>query len=235
MRHTIKPGLFPWLSIFTGTIGFALQCWLFSSKASNGLLPAHHIANTLTFLLFALTLTECILLLRSSKPNTHYETQFPRSVLAGIGSFVGALALVCSAFTQEYVAAARFVLPLLGVIAAGALLFRGYCRIAGLRPHFLFSCAVIVYLILWLVTRCREWCIQPQLQYQVFQVFFAAFLLLTAYYRVELELDVGNCRRYTFFSQATLFCACVCIPSGNSLFYLLAAIWVAADCCTLRR
>ena len=235
MRQITKPGPFPWLSIFTGIIGFALQSWLFSSRESSGLLPVNHIANTLTFLLFSLTLAGCFLLLRKSKPHTRYETQFPRSVLAGIGSFVGALALVYSAFTQERVDTARIVLPLLGIIAACALLFRGYCRIAGLRPHFLFSCAVIAYLILWLVVRCREWCIQPQLQYQVFQIFFAAFLLLTAYYRVESELDVGSCRRYIFFSQATLFCCCVCIPCENSLFYLLTAIWVAADCCTLRR
>jgi hypothetical protein len=234
MHHTAKPGPFPWLSIFAGIIGFSLQSWLFSSADTNGLLPASHIAQILSFLLFAITLASCFLLLKKSQQHTHYEAQFPRSVIAGIGSFVGALALGYSALSQGSFGALRLILPVFGIVSACALLFRGYCRIVGLRPHFLISCVVIAYLVLWSVLCCRNWCSQPQLQHYVFQAFATVFLLLASYYRAELELGTDNCRRYTFFCQVALFCCCLCIPGENSLFYLLAAIWMAADSCTLR-
>ena len=235
MRNTSNPGFFPWLTIFTGIVGFALQFWLLSSTDVKGLLPQNHIAGILSFLLLALTLAAVFLLIRKAEYPTHYEKLFPKSALAAAGSVAGALAMGYSAFTQTGIGVFHFLLPVLGALSACALLVQAYCRLKGMRPHNLFSCTVAFYLIFQTLTYCRQWGIEPQTPLFFFQLLASLFLLLTCYYRAELDANTRYPRQYTFFSQAALFCCCLCIPGENSIFYLLAAIWIAADGICFRR
>ena len=43
-------------------------------------------------------------------------------------------------------------------------------------------------------------------------------------------LVCGNGGSCCFFNQAALFCCLLSIPTGDGLFYLAAAIWMAGDC-----
>ena len=140
-----------------------------------------------------------------------------------------------SAFTQTGIGIFRFLLPVLGALSACALLVQAYCRLKGMRPHNLFACTVAFYLIFQTLTYCRQWGIEPQTPLFFFQLLASLFLLLTCYYRAELDANTRYPRQYTFFSQAALFCCCLCIPGENSIFYLLAAIWIAADGICFRR
>ena len=233
MRNTSNPGVFPWLTVFTGTVGLALQFWLLSSKDSKGLLPQNHIAGILSFLLFALTLAAIFLLIRKTEYATHYEKLFPRSALSAAGTVAGALAIGFSTFKQTGIGLFRLLPPVLGVLSTCALLVLAYCRLKGLRPHNLFFCTVSFYLIFHTLTCCRQWGAESQFQLFFFQLLASLFLLLTCYYRAELAAYAKYPRQYTFFSQSALFCCCLCIPGENGIFYLLAAIWMAADgiCC----
>lgn len=229
MRHTSHSGIFPWLTVFSGILGFALQFWLLSSRDAKGLLPHNHIAGILSFLLLAFTLAAIFLLLRKSRFSPHYERCFPRSVFAAAGSAAGALAMGYSVFTQPSMGLFRILMPVLGIISVCALLVLAYCQLKGLRPHYLFSCAVTFYFVIRNLLYCRHWGTEPQMVLYFFPLMASIFLLLTCYFRAELDAKAGNFRRYAFFNQAALFCCCLCVPGENGIFYLLCALWMAAS------
>ena len=229
MRNTSNPKYFPWITVFSGIIGAAMQFWLLSSKDAAGLLPRNHIAAVLSFLLLALTLGTIFLLLRKAEFSIRYEKLFPRSPAAAVGSVAGALAIGVSTFTQTGFSIFRVLLPVLGVLSTCSLLVLAYFRLKGMRPHCLFSCIVAFYLLFRNLICCRQWGTEPQMLLFFFQLLASLLLLLTCYYRAELDANTRYPRQYAFFNQAALFCCCLCIPGENGVFYLLAAIWMAAE------
>lgn len=229
MRNTSNPKYFPWITVFTGIVGAALQFWLLSSVDATGLLPKNHIAGTLSFLLLALILGAIFLLIRKAEFSPRYEKLFPRSPIAAAGSAAGAVAIGISAFTQTGTGLFRVLLPVLGALSACALLALAYFRLKGMRPHCLFSCVAAFYLLFRNLILCRQWGTEPQMQLFFFQLLASMFLLLACYYRAELDANTRYPRQYAFFNQAALFCCCLCIPGENRIFYLLAAIWMAAE------
>lgn len=233
MDRSIKQGLLPGLPLFTGMLGFALRCWLLSAADGNGLLPVNHIADTLTFILLALTLAVCFLTVRRAAPADSYRRLFPASDLAAIGTTLGAIGIACTAFAPNKIPYLWIVMFVLGILAAAALCVSAYCRRRGLRPNFLMHSIVVVYLILHTLSGCRAWGAEPQLQLYFFQLLASLFLLIACYYRAELDIQQADCRKYVFFSQAALFCCCLCLPGDDWLFYLSAGIWLATDFCVL--
>ncbi len=235
MHHTSKPGFFPWITIFAAIAGFSLQSWLLSSTDTKGLLPTSHPAGILVSLLLALTLGGCFLLLRKQTFSDQYAVQFPKSPVASLGCLAGAAALGYSGFTQPTIGAFRYFLPVFCVAAIVCLLVIAFFRLRGLHPNYLLSAAVTFYLLLRLVMCCRTWGTEPQLPLYFFPLMASVFLLLATFFRTELHANEGNCRRFAFFNQAALFCCCLCIPSEGGLFYLLCALWMAADTCSFRQ
>ena len=233
MKQNFKPGLFPWFSLLTGLIGLSLQSLLFSEVDAGDLLPQNHIGSILSFVLFALTIGVCLLVLRKQKVSHSYRRQFPQSLIAAAGGVIGAGGLVFTAFSQNTTGLVKILFPALGVLAAAALLLISFYRVRGLRPHYLLRCAVTLFLTLRAVQCCRVWGSEPQLQLYFFPLLASLFLILACYYRTELDAKDGDCRRYCFFSQAALFCCCLCVPGQEGLFYLAAGIWMAADYCAL--
>ena len=229
MRNTSTPVFLPWFTILTGIVGFSLRFWLLSSADSRGLLPQNHIAGILSFLLLAVTLAGIFLLSGKTVYSSSYQALFPKSVPAAAGIAAGAIALGYSAFTQSSIGFLRTLIPVFGLISALCLLILAYCRQKGLRPNSIFSCIAAFYLIFRTLNTCRQWGTEPQLHLFFFQLLASLMLTVACYYRAELDAKAHYPRHYTFFSQAALFCCCLCVPGENGFFYLLCAIWMAAD------
>ena len=233
MDRILKQGFFPGFPIFTGILGFGLRCWLLSTADGNGLLPEGHIAGILPFVLLAITLAACFLGVWKAVPADSYRHLFPVSEFAAIGTAVSAVGIAFTAFSSGGSSLLRIIMPLLGIFSAAALFFSAYCRLKGLRPNFLMHSILAVYLILRTLAGCRVWGAEPQLQLYFFQLLAYLFLLIACYYRAELDISGTDGRKYVFFSQAALFCCCLCLTERDWLFYLSAGIWLAADYCTL--
>ena len=228
-NHTIKPGLFPWITLFTGIVGFAMQCWLLSLSDNRGLLPKNHIAGILSVILLALTLGICFLLLRKTQLPGQYSRQFPKSIVSAICTAFGAIGLGYSGFTHPSVGLLNILLPVISVISALALLAIAFFRAKGMQPNYLLRCAATVCLMLRTVVCCRGWGTEPQLLLYLFPLLASVFLLLATFFHTELDAGTGNYRRYCFFNQAALFCCCLCLPGEETLFYLSAALWMTGD------
>lgn len=232
MKTINKTRLFPWTTLLVGLIGFALRCWLYSDVEEK-LLPAHHPAETICFILLAVMIAAIWLGVQNVSARAAYGELFPKSVTAAVGIFIAAVGLGVSAFTAEGVGLLRYVVPGVGVLAVVVLVLTGLLRLKGWKPAWMLYGVVAVYLILRTMASCSAWSSQTQLQAYFFQLLGSCFLLLAAYYRVALCARGGRPTLYVFFAQAALFCCCLSCVGGDWLFYLSSGIWMAADYCTL--
>lgn len=233
MKKSSNPGLFPWFPILAGTLGLALRCWLLSTTDLRGLLPEKHPANALTYILLAITLAVCFLGVRRAAPRAECNRLFPASYIAAAGTVLGAIGMGFYAFALQTDGFLSYVIPICGVLAAGALLFSVYCRLHGLRLNFVLRGSICVYLLFRTIACCRNWSTEPQLQLYFFELLATVFLLMAGYFRTALDMKTGDCRQYVFFSQAAIFCCCLSLPGRDWLFFLSAGIWMAADYCVL--
>lgn len=233
MKKTFQPNLFSWFAIFTGTVGFFLRRWLFSAVEPNGLLPENHVAGVLTFLLLALTLLVCAIGVKRAVLSDNFAHLFPSSRFAATGTVLGAIGMGCSAFMLRTAGFLILLVPICGTLATIALVAAAFFRLRCVKPRCLLHGVVTLFLIVRTMACCRSWGAEPQLQLYFFEMLASVFLLLAAYFRTELDMGIGDYRRYAFFRQAALFCCCLCILGDGGLFYLSAGLWMAADYCML--
>ena len=233
MNNLSQMGFFPWVSLISGSVGLGLRCWLLSAMNEDGLLPMYHIAGILSLVLLLTTAGLLFWLLRGAIPSNAYRHIFPPSTLAAAGTAIGAAGLGISAFTVEATGLLGMLVPLLGIASIGALLYASYCRMIGLRPNSLLHGVMVVYVLFRILTCCRIWGAEPQLQLYLFPMLGAMFLLLACFFRAEADALAGDYRKYLFFGQIALFCCVMCLPGDDWLFYLSAAVWLSTDYCVL--
>lgn len=229
MKFLSKKGVFPWFTVIEGIVGFFMQCWLFSSADSRGLLPRFHFAAIASFVLLAITLVICWVGARAEH-DLSPDKMFLAYPPASAGIFLSAIGFAISGFTVTGFSFLRFLTPICGILAGAALGYIAYCRLKGLHADCLVHCVITVYLILRTMTCCSNWSSEPQFLRYFFPLLACCFLLITSYHRAMLALGEEHCRQYVFFSQLALFCCCMCCRGSDWLFYLSAALWLTFDC-----
>ena len=233
MNNRSPSGLFPWVSLLLGAVSLHLRYRLLISFDSHGLLPKYQFAGIASLLLLLLTADITFLSLRQMPPSSASRRRCPPSRLAAIGSAIGGVGIGVSAFTVPVSGILGILIPALGVLCAGALLYAAYCRLIGLRTNCLFHGTMVLFLAFRILATCRGWGAEPQVQLYLFPLLGSLFLLLTCYYRAEADAMAGDYRKYLFFGQLALFCCLGCLPGDDWLFFLSAAIWLATDYCVL--
>lgn len=229
MKESLRRSVFPWFALLTGVIGMAMQSWLLSAVNIRGLLPADQTAGVISVLLLITTLGGCLLVLRKTSPATAYGMLFPRSPVAAVGTAIAGLGMLISAFSMPASGILGLLTPIFGALAGGALLVTAYCRFQGLQPNCLLHSVVAVFFIVRTMACCQVWGAEPQLHLYLFPLLASLFLLITAYYRAELDVIQKNSLRYGFFSQGALMCCLTSAAHSQGLFYLSATLWLAAD------
>lgn len=234
MKIVVKPAILPWFVLGSGGIGLALRSWLFALTDQKGLLPTGHIADILTYLLAAVVMAVLFLSTRSLASIDRYSDLFPASPVRAAGCALGSAGVLCAALSELSADLVSIAVLLLGVCAAAALLYIGYCRLKGLHPAILLFALPTVYLMFHAVLQVRMWSSQTQLSVHFFPLLAAIFLMLTAYHQADLAANVGNCRWFVFYSQAALFFCLLSLNGSSRLFYLGMAGWMGCDLCTLQ-
>ena len=233
MKQHTKLSPFPWLPLAAGLIGCCLRSWLLSAAEENGLLPYPHPANTMSFILLAVTLGLCFILICRTPDSTSYPLLFPSSRMAATGSILSGIGVGCSALSAPDTGLLFLPLIMLGAISAICLGIAAYLRFHAHRPHCLLHCIPAAYLMLRTIAFCRMWGMEPQFQVFFFDLLASLFVLIACYYRAELDARDGSYKKHLFFSQAAIFCCFLCLPGEDWLFHLSAAVWMAADFCVL--
>ena len=233
MNKYSQSGLFPWVSLLTGSAGLCLRHWLLSCADDRGLLPEFHIAGYLCLLLLLLTAGIAFWCLWQATPSKAYNRRFPPSWLAAVGSAISGIGICLSAFTVPAAGILDLLLSILGILCIPALLYAAYCRLIGLRPNAMLHGITALFLAFRILATCRSWGSESQLQLYLFPLLGSLCLLLAFYYRAETAAMTGDYRKFLFFGQLALCCCIMCLPSGDWLFHTSAAIWLVTDFCTL--
>lgn len=229
MNTESRRGIFPWFTVIEGIMGFFLQCWLFSSINSHKLLPADHIAGYLSLGLLALTLVICWLGSRHEEDLCPDKLFFSsRASAAGIG--LSAVGLAMSSIPIGFGGILQILAFGSGILAAAALGHIAVCRAKKFHADAMLHCIITIHLILRTMVYCSSWSAQPQFLQYFFPLLACVFLMITSYYRAALALGLEHSKKYVFFSQAALFCCCVCCRGSDWLFYLSGALWLTFDC-----
>ena len=117
----------------------------------------------------------------------------------------------------------------LGILAAGALVFSGILQQKNKPVHYLFYAVLTVYLLIHPLSQYRMWSSDPQLLHYGFHLLASISLLLSTYHRAALAGGMNDTRRYIFFSHLALFFCCLSIQGESWLFYLSMALWIATN------
>lgn len=219
--------IFPWVTLFAGIIGLALRCWLFSGVDRKGLIPQNHIAEMLCFILLAVILGVCLPAMKHISSATAGNSNF-----AVAGSIVGAAAMVFSGCFLTEKALFPLLLCAFSVVIGIALLFDACGHIKGkpANPWIHYIC--MSFMVLRIMFSCRGWSGETQVQRFVFELLAALFFLLALYYRAQIFIGGTGRKQYLLFTQAALYCFCLCLANTDFLFSLGAAVWLTAE--TLR-
>lgn len=229
MNQSSRLRIFPWVTLFAGAVGFAMRSWLLSNEDSKGLIPQNNLAESLCFILLALVLAVCLLAMKKLDDT---RGQVPGTPIA-VGNMVGAAVMVLSALLHTK----KDLLPALvcacSVIIGMALLYDALIRIKG-KPaspvaHYLCMALMIPRILL----SSRSWSGETQAQRFIFELFAMLFFLLALYYRAQLTIAGTGRKRYLLFTQAALYCFCLCLANTDALFALGAGVWLAAESCHL--
>ena len=234
MKRFSRLDLFPWLPLAMGLIGIYLRCLLFDAADPDGMLPIGHPADSLCYLLLAAALALCFFLIWPLSPAEKSTQLFPDSRIAAIGGILGAVGIGCSAFFADKNNALFLFVIILGTISAICLGVAAYLRLHGIHHNCLLHAIPAVYFMVRTIAFCQKWGTEPQLQLYFFNILASLFILIACYYRAELDVRNESCKKYLFFSQAALFCCCMCLNGTDWLFYLSAILWLATDRCVLK-
>ena len=239
MKSLKQVKLFPWLMLGASILGIGLGLWLFSGGPDKkGLFVAAHPAITALFILTALTLLVLFLGVRKLEETMPYGKLFRPSVSAMAGCFVAAAGILVTDVYEMFFRTGdmiTFLSCLAGIPAAGCLVFLGFCRKQGKRPHPLFHCCVTVYLMLHLISQYRGWSSEPQLIVYSFPMLASVFLMLSLYYRTTLDAGTKKRKSFLFFNYGALFFCCIALCESNPIFYATMALYAATAGCSLEQ
>ena len=232
MKRFPKTEYFSLFSVAAGIIGFAMQSWLLTTVDAKGLLVKGHISAVISFVLFAIVVAVNGMFLRNFKPDGGYEHLFPKSKVAGIGSIVAAIVMGYCAMLPVASPVLGLLVKVFGLATVVGLGLSGYGRMQDKLPNCLIYGVVCLFLIFRSLVFCQGWSAELQVERFFFPLMASLFLLITAYYRAALGVDLKNCRQYLFFRQLALFCCLLSLAGVDKLFYLAGAVWMATDFCT---
>lgn len=228
----------PQLVFLAGGIGIALRFWMLAGGTDDkNLYPAHHPGWIALCLFSILIVTAIWRMTRIPCTNNRYHSNFPPSVLGGIGYLVLATGIVITAWSEMSVGGSPLALPtcILGFLSAGGLYWAAMLSYSGKRTPFAVHALPCFYFALRVFLMGRILGAEPEISRFLFR-FLAGLSLLPAFYqRWAFDVDLGNRRKYLFWNLIAGYFCLVAIPgSADWLFYLTAAVWLLTNLCALK-
>ena len=236
MKNIIKHQNLPLLVFAGGVIGIALRIWLLTTENDRGFLDRGHISIILLMVLTAVMAGLLFFRCRDLQQGEKYSFNFPASSLGGIGCIAAAAGVALTSATELLTAAdfLELAAAVVGLLAAGSLVFVGHRRWKGLQPSVLLHTLVCVWLLLRLICLYRSWSSDPQLQDYCFELLALVCAMLGTYHRATFDADFGKRCPYVFFSLASVYFCLISLvsPSDTMLFFALG-LWQLTNLCSL--
>lgn len=239
MKVSMKPNLLKLLTLSAGLLGLMLRLVLYATGIDNkGLLASGHWAGTTVWILTAGVILGLLVLTRSITGPSQYPIAYPRSIPAGLGCLVLAVAVLLSCLGEiasppdSMGTLIRWVLGFLTVVALAGLCV---CRIAGAKPVFLLHGLVCVYFAVRMVTQYQQWSSDPQIQDYAFNLLALVALMLTAYQHAAFDADMGSHKAAWLMGLAAVYlCLTAVRGAGDTWFLPASALWAFTNLTNLK-
>lgn len=233
MKLNLKSNHLLYLTAACGAMGALLRAWQYSTglDEENLLSPAHP-AGILVFIFSVAVIATLFWFTRGATARAKYARQFPASPIAAAGAFCGAAGLLVTAMITlvRREESFYFITGIVGILAAGALVFTGFCRLKGRRPSFVFHTTVCVYFIFRLLSRYQNWSADPQLHDYCFQLLATVCAMLFSFHRASLDLKVTHRRRLMLLGLAGGYFGCLSLVYTDAFWlYLGTSAWMLTN------
>ncbi len=226
------------ITLAAAGLGMLLRLWLLLvGEDHKALYPANHISWILLMLLSAALLIFLFLLVRFAGKSRFYGPNFPASLpgavgfaLAGMGMLVTAIPGLAdkSIFLHTLTAA-------MGIAAGVALLWGGFSRWRGKKPHFAVFMVPCLYFCLRLFCLGHAWGDEPEMSRFLISFLATAACVLSCWQLWGFSVDLGNRPITLLGSLMAIYLCLVSIPgNGDWLLYLTVAAWLYLNLCRKR-
>lgn len=230
MKLFSKPIAVTALCAGAGLIGLCLRQWLLSAAVdSKGMLTSHP-AVYLCWLPVAVVAVVLILCAASRSRCTLVPMP-----LRAVGAAFSALGLTVMGvqFATRMQGPPDIALCVLAI--AGAICSTAEAWLIARRqriPSFLYFPSILFFIV-FLLLRYRQWSCEPELHLYFFQLTAAVGLMFSLYHKALLSEGDARCTRYLVFSRGALFfCICAIAGGSDSIFYGTMAVSLIFDGCT---
>lgn len=213
---------------------------------AKGLLIAGNLPGRLLMLVgvgFTLTL---LLMLWKLGGDGSYADIFPRDPVSGLLMIAAGITLTLSmpglhwsslpsaapvtplvSFWEKFFTGCMTAMPWLAAVSMVTL---GLCRILGRKGWFSFGGVICLFYILTLVSNCRLWSADPQLQDYAFQMLACVALMLAGYYRAAADAGIIRRRMLAFSCFAACFLCVVSLSDPQTpVYYGACGLWALSS------
>ena len=220
-----------WLPI-AGAIGAGLRLWYHHTAVDyKGLLTTGHPGDRLSYLVFVAGLLALLFWSMSVTRTPSCKKLLPATPFAFLGCLVGGAGILATDVFEvvQLKDTVSLLCVMVGLVAAGCLVYTGWCRMQGKIPHLRCRSVITVYFIVHLVSQYRLWSAESQIAMYFFPALASVALMVTSYARAALENGKKNGAQFGFLTGATVLLCCLSVAVDGGLFYLTMAIWLLAD------
>lgn len=229
MNNPFRSHILPRFTIAAGILGLLLRLWLFAAEDEKGLLPAHHFAGVMLYILSAVVLLVLFLSTRRLTPR-RISKQFIRlsttysCLLGGLGlALNAAFKLSASPVKLAWLATAASLAGTLVMVAMAILCFT--CK----RVPYIFPAFISIVMAIETIAQCQVWGAEPQVHVYFFPLLASVFLILTAYCNTLMTARQPIAKRLAFFSQSALYFCILSLNSSQWMLYLGMLFWAASQ------
>ena len=227
--------LLPFLVLAAGAVALGLYVWLMGTENDKGFIDKFHMSAICLLGLTGIVVATVFIFTRNLVQGNKYQFNFPASNLGGLGAWVAAAGIMSASLLELPVAGDKmaFYSALVGIFAAVALIFVGYCRMKGLHPNVLAHVVICVHLMLRLIVMYRQWSADPQLYDYCFRLLAVVCAMLAVYQRACFDANCGKRSDYTFFNLMSIYFSVICLGGSDRILYLAIGVWLFTDMCNL--
>lgn len=232
MKQFSKPIVLSSLCAGAGLLCLFLRQWLLGAALdSKGLLTPHPAG----LLCWLPTIAVAVALVLCWLCKGHYATI--ATPISTVGTVCGGLGLAAVAIgtARNIYGSVEFILCVLAAVGAVCAAVEAWLSIKSKPVSSLLHLSRILFCIVFLLLRYRQWSGETEFQQYFFQTMAAVGMMFTVYHKALLSVKKGSSLRYLLMSRCSLFFCIAAIPGSSDGFLCGAmALSILFDGSTLR-
>lgn len=222
MKNFLNSPRLHYLFAGVGIVCMVLQAVFFAAVDDRGLLFRGHPAAIVSWVLVAAAAVVSFL--------ARKVRRLPKCPAAVRGAGIGAGALGIAVTAVTLMARGDWMTAVPAALGALALGYVAWCRVRGVRYHFLAYGGCVIFLMFYLISRYRGWSAEPESARYILRLLALVCLMLSVYQKAALGAGMGKREDHGFFTSMAMLLSFAAVPgSDHPLLFLGVGIWLLLD------